>query len=159
MPVPLGNARVLSGPASDIVVIKDVHKSFGHTEVLKGIDMVCRRGETTCVVGGSGAGKTTLLRLVVGLDKPTSGSIYIDGEDIVPMGEHDLNRVRKKCGMVYQYAALLDSITGRTQDCLGNLARAIKLNPRNRLQARADNDFQSMVDDPRFTELLYPEIP
>jgi tetratricopeptide (TPR) repeat protein len=55
--------------------------------------------------------------------------------------------------------ALLDSITGRTQDCLRNLARAIELNPRNRLQARADNDFQSMVDDPRFTELLYPEIP
>jgi tetratricopeptide (TPR) repeat protein len=55
--------------------------------------------------------------------------------------------------------ALLDSITGRTQDCLGNLARAIQLNPKNRLQARVDNDFQSMVDDPRFTELLYPEIP
>ena len=55
--------------------------------------------------------------------------------------------------------ALLDAITGRTHDCLGNLARAIELNPRNRLQARADNDFQSMVDDPRFTELLYPEIP
>jgi len=55
--------------------------------------------------------------------------------------------------------ALLDAITGRTQDCLSNLARAIELNPRNRLQARADNDFQSMVDDPRFTELLYPEIP
>ena len=55
--------------------------------------------------------------------------------------------------------ALLDSITGRTQDCLTNLGRAIELNPRNRLQARADNDFQSMVDDPRFTELLYPEIP
>jgi tetratricopeptide (TPR) repeat protein len=55
--------------------------------------------------------------------------------------------------------ALLDAITGRTQDCLANLAQAIELNPRNRLQARADNDFQSMVDDPRFTELLYPEIP
>jgi tetratricopeptide (TPR) repeat protein len=55
--------------------------------------------------------------------------------------------------------AVLDSITGRAQDCLNNLSRAIELNPRNRLQARADNDFQSMVDDPRFTELLYPEIP
>ena len=55
--------------------------------------------------------------------------------------------------------ALLDAITGRTQDCLSNLAKAIELNPRNRLQARADNDFQSMADDPRFTELLYPEIP
>ena len=55
--------------------------------------------------------------------------------------------------------AVLDAITGRAQECLNNLARAIELNPRNRLQARADNDFQSMVDDPRFTELLYPEIP
>jgi tetratricopeptide (TPR) repeat protein len=55
--------------------------------------------------------------------------------------------------------ALLDSMTGRTMDCLKNLARAIELNPRNRLQARADNDFQTMVDDPRFTELLYPEFP
>jgi tetratricopeptide (TPR) repeat protein len=55
--------------------------------------------------------------------------------------------------------ALLDAITGRTQDCLGNLARAIELNPRNRLQARVDNDFQGMADDPRFTELLYPEVP
>jgi phospholipid/cholesterol/gamma-HCH transport system ATP-binding protein len=97
--------------ASDIVVIQDVHKSFDDVEVLKGIDMVCHRGETTCVVGGSGAGKTTLLRLIVALDKPESGRIFIDGEDIVPMSERELNEVRKKCGMVYQYAALLDSIT------------------------------------------------
>jgi len=55
--------------------------------------------------------------------------------------------------------ALLDAMTGRTQDCLKNLAQAIELNPKNRLQARVDNDFQSMVDDPRFTELLYPEVP
>ncbi len=55
--------------------------------------------------------------------------------------------------------AVLDSITGRTQECLVNLSRAIEINPRNRLQARSDNDFQNMVDDPRFTELLYPEMP
>ena len=97
-------------PTDDIVVLQEVRKSFGDAEVLKGIDMVCRRNETTCIVGGSGAGKTTLLRLIVGLEKPTSGKIFIDGEDIVPMGERDLNRVRQKCGMVYQYAALLDSI-------------------------------------------------
>jgi phospholipid/cholesterol/gamma-HCH transport system ATP-binding protein len=107
----LASPRALSGAATDIVVIQDVHKTFGDTEVLKGIDMVCRRGETTCVVGGSGAGKTTLLRLIVSLEKPERGSILIEGEDIVPMGEHELNQVRKKFGMVYQYAALLDSIT------------------------------------------------
>ena len=59
----------------------------------------------------------------------------------------------------YYGLAVLDSITGHPQECLDNLARAIGLNPKNRLQARSDNDFQSMVDDPRFTELLYPEVP
>lgn len=55
--------------------------------------------------------------------------------------------------------AVLGAITGQVQDCLSNLSRAIELNPRNRIQARTDNDFQSMADDPRFTELLYPEVP
>ena len=59
----------------------------------------------------------------------------------------------------YYGLALLDALTGHTQDCLANLGRAIELNPRNRLQARVDNDFQNMADDPRFTELLYPEVP
>jgi phospholipid/cholesterol/gamma-HCH transport system ATP-binding protein len=97
-------------PTDDIVVLQDVRKRFGDAEVLKGIDMVCRRNETTCIVGGSGAGKTTLLRLIVALEPATSGRILVEGEDIVPMGEHELNRVRRKFGMVYQYAALLDSI-------------------------------------------------
>jgi phospholipid/cholesterol/gamma-HCH transport system ATP-binding protein len=101
----------------DIVVLKELRKSFGDQEVLNGIDMVCHRNETTCVVGGSGAGKTTLLRLVVALDRPTGGHIYVDGEDIVSLGERELNRVRQKFGMVYQYAALLDSI-----DVLDNVA-------------------------------------
>jgi len=99
-----------NGP-SEIVVLKDVRKKFGDQEVLRGVDMVCRRRETTCIVGGSGAGKTTLLRLIVALAKPTSGHIYVDGEDIAPMRENELNRVRQKFGVVYQYAALLDSIT------------------------------------------------
>jgi phospholipid/cholesterol/gamma-HCH transport system ATP-binding protein len=95
----------------DIVVLQDVRKRFADQEVLKGIDLVCKRNETTVIIGGSGAGKTTLLRHIVALEKPTSGKILIDGEDIVPMKERQLNRVRQKFGMVYQYAALLDSIT------------------------------------------------
>lgn len=55
--------------------------------------------------------------------------------------------------------AVLDAMTGRSQDCLDNLARSIEMNPKNRLQARVDTDFQTMSDDPRFTELLYPEVP
>jgi phospholipid/cholesterol/gamma-HCH transport system ATP-binding protein len=99
------------GPADDIVVLRDVKKSFGNQEVLKGISMVCKRNETTVIIGGSGAGKTTLLRHIVALEKPTSGQIFIDNEDIVPLRERELNHVRKKFGMVYQYAALLDSST------------------------------------------------
>jgi tetratricopeptide (TPR) repeat protein len=59
----------------------------------------------------------------------------------------------------YYGLAVLEAATGRVQECLSSLAQAIELNPRNRIQARVDNDFQSMTDDPRFTELLYPEIP
>ena len=59
----------------------------------------------------------------------------------------------------YYGLAVLECITNHPQECLANLARAIDLNSRNRLQARSDNDFQSMLDDPRFTELLYPEVP
>ena len=55
--------------------------------------------------------------------------------------------------------AVLEAITGHAQNCLDSLSRAIELNPKNRMQARVDNDFQSMLDDPRFTELLYPEVP
>jgi len=98
------------GP-DDIVVLREVKKSFGDQEVLRGINLVARRKETVVIIGGSGAGKTTLLRLIVALDRPTSGQILVEGEDIAVVSEKELNRIRKKFGMVYQYAALLDSIS------------------------------------------------
>ena len=100
-----------TGPGEDVVVLKDVKKSYGKSVVLKGITMTAQKNTTTVIIGGSGAGKTTLLRTIVALEKPTSGEILIDGENIVSMGERELNRVRNKFGMVYQYAALLDSNT------------------------------------------------
>lgn len=98
-------------PPEDHIFVDDVKKSFGANAVLHGVTMHLRRKETAVVIGGSGAGKTTLMRLLIGLEKPTSGRIYVDGDDIVPMREVELNRVRKKFGMVFQYAALLDSLT------------------------------------------------
>jgi len=95
----------------EIVVLRDIKKSFGDQQILKGINLVARRRETMVIIGGSGAGKTTLLRLIVGLERATSGQIFIDGEDVTRISERELNRVRKKFGMVYQYAALLDSIS------------------------------------------------
>jgi phospholipid/cholesterol/gamma-HCH transport system ATP-binding protein len=98
-------------PPEPIIVLEDVKKTFGNEQVLRGITMTCRQGETTVIIGGSGAGKTTLLRLIVALEQPTSGRILVEGENIVGLSERELNRVRRKFGMVYQYAALLDSIT------------------------------------------------
>jgi phospholipid/cholesterol/gamma-HCH transport system ATP-binding protein len=107
-----GGASTHRGPPpEDVVVLKDVRKRFGDHEVLRGVDLVAKRNETTVIIGGSGAGKTTLLRHIVGLERPTSGEIYIAGENIVGLSDRELNRVRQKLGMVYQYAALLDSIS------------------------------------------------
>jgi phospholipid/cholesterol/gamma-HCH transport system ATP-binding protein len=95
----------------EIVVLRQVRKAFGEQEVLRGVDLVATRGETTVIIGGSGAGKTTLLRLIVSLERATSGEIWIDGEEVTGVkGERELNRIRRKFGVVYQYAALLDSI-------------------------------------------------
>ncbi|HEV8245644.1 MAG TPA: ATP-binding cassette domain-containing protein, partial [Polyangiaceae bacterium] len=78
--------------------------------VLKDVNMTIARGQVAVVIGGSGAGKTTLLKILIGLDRPTSGSVLVDGVDIAKLRPRQLNEVRKKFGMVFQYSALLDSM-------------------------------------------------
>lgn len=95
----------------ELVVVRDLRKRYGTQEVLKGVSFVAKRAETTVVIGGSGAGKTTLLRHIVALETPSEGDVLIDGKSIVGLKERELNVVRKKFGVVYQYAALLDSCT------------------------------------------------
>ena len=106
-----GGGEAAAVGVDDIVVLRNVKKSYDGQEVLRGIDLCARRKETVVIIGGSGAGKTTLLRMIVALDRPTSGQILVEGEDISKLPERELNRIRKKFGMVYQYAALLDSIS------------------------------------------------
>jgi phospholipid/cholesterol/gamma-HCH transport system ATP-binding protein len=98
-------------PPVPSIDVRGLYKSFGGTDVLKGLDLRCLRGKTTVILGGSGAGKTTLLRLMIGLDRPTRGHILIEGDDIATMGERALNNIRRRFGMVFQQAALLDSST------------------------------------------------
>lgn len=101
-------------PGSELqehIIIQDLKKSFGANEVLKGISMTVHRGETAVIIGGSGAGKTTLLRILMGLERPTSGQILIDGTDMASLNDRQLNTFRRKLGMVFQYSALLDSLT------------------------------------------------
>jgi phospholipid/cholesterol/gamma-HCH transport system ATP-binding protein len=92
------------------IVVEGVSKVFEKFTALEDINMTIRRGDVVVIIGGSGAGKTTLLRLLIGLEQPTSGHIWVDGQDIAPLGEMELNTVRRKFGMVFQYAALLDSL-------------------------------------------------
>lgn len=90
----------------------DVTKTYDNRRtVLKGVNLHVERGETLALIGGSGSGKSTLLRLMIGLIRPTSGQILIDGADISRMPEAELSEVRLKMGMVFQYSALFDSMT------------------------------------------------
>jgi phospholipid/cholesterol/gamma-HCH transport system ATP-binding protein len=98
-------------PPEDHIFVDDVKKSFGSTHVIHGITMHLRRHETAVIIGGSGAGKTTLLRMLIGLERPSSGHIWVEGEDMAALDDYEMNRMRKKFGMVFQYAALLDSLT------------------------------------------------
>ncbi len=99
------------------IVVEGLSKRFGTFTALADIDMQIPRGDVTVIIGGSGAGKTTLLKILIGLDRATAGSIRIDDLDITKLPERELNRVRRRFGMVFQYSALLDSM-----DVLDNVA-------------------------------------
>ena len=94
-----------------MIKIRDVCKSFGSHEALKHINLDVVEGETLAIIGGSGSGKSTLLRLLIGLDRPTSGEIYIMGSPIAGISEKQLDKLRMNMGMVFQYSALFDSMT------------------------------------------------
>ena len=89
----------------------DVSLTFGDQNVLNRISFVVRYGESLIVLGQSGTGKSTILRLTLGLIKPDSGRIIIDGEDITDLNEEELMTMRQKIGMVFQEGALFDSLT------------------------------------------------
>jgi phospholipid/cholesterol/gamma-HCH transport system ATP-binding protein len=94
-----------------MISVRDLYKSFGAHEVLRGVDLDVEKGTTCVILGGSGSGKTVLMKHVIGLLKPDRGQVLVDGEDVVPLDELELERVRRKFGMVFQGAALFDSMT------------------------------------------------
>jgi len=121
-------------PAIDI---RDLHKSFGRLEVLKGIDFEVAEREVVCVIGPSGSGKSTLLRCVNRLEEPTSGTILIEGEDITDP-DADVDRLRTRIGMVFQQFNLFPhrdvlrnltiaqtKVLKRSQDEANEVARAV----------------------------------
>jgi phospholipid/cholesterol/gamma-HCH transport system ATP-binding protein len=91
--------------------VVNLHKSFGEKEVLRGVNMDVREGESMVVIGGSGSGKTVLIKCIIGLMPPDQGEIYVDGEEIHSLDEEKMSDVRKKFGMLFQWGALFDSLT------------------------------------------------
>jgi phospholipid/cholesterol/gamma-HCH transport system ATP-binding protein len=94
-----------------MIEVRHLQKSFGLNKILDGVSFRIENGESVAIIGRSGGGKSVLLKHLVGLLQPDSGEILIDGENIGPLNERQLLRVRRKFGMVFQGAALFDSMT------------------------------------------------
>lgn len=92
------------------IQIRDVHKAFGPKKVLNGVSLDVMPGESVVIIGGSGTGKSVLLKCILGLMQPDMGSIRIDGEEVTDMGTRERERIMHKFGMLFQGAALFDSI-------------------------------------------------
>jgi phospholipid/cholesterol/gamma-HCH transport system ATP-binding protein len=93
------------------IAVKDLNKSFGSQKVLNGVSLAVSRGETLAVLGRSGTGKSVLLRIIIGLQKPDSGSVRLHGQEITDLDLDQLGEIRKKMGFLFQHAALYDSLT------------------------------------------------
>ena len=97
--------------AAPMIDVQDLYKSFNGFPVLKGVSLQMAEGTTTVVLGGSGSGKTVLMKHIMGLFKPDQGRVIVDGRDVSTMGRQELSTFRERMGMVFQSAALFDSMT------------------------------------------------
>jgi len=105
---PDNNTQSSAAPA---VAVENLHKSYGAQKVLNGVTLSIEQGKTLAVLGRSGTGKSVLLRVIIGLAKPDSGAIRIQGEDISGRALDAMGEIRKKMGFLFQHAALYDSLT------------------------------------------------
>ena len=119
---------------SEVVKIKNLHKSFGQHEILKGIDFSVNYGEVVCLIGSSGSGKSTLLHMLGGVDRPTSGTVLVDGKDIFKQNDEQLSIFRRReIGLVYQFFNLIPVLT-----VVENITMPVLLDHRKVNQERLD---------------------
>ena len=94
-----------------MIQISDLYKSFGAKNVLQGLNLTIQKGETMVVIGRSGSGKSVLIKHLIGLMRPEKGKIFVDGEEITCLSEEDFWRIRRRFAILFQGAALFDSMT------------------------------------------------
>ena len=102
-----------------MIDIINVEQTFGDRRILKNVNLQINKGETMVILGASGSGKSTLLKMIIGLLRPDSGRVMVNGQDITRMNEDELNRERIHMGMVFQYSALFDSMSVRENVAFG----------------------------------------
>src|SRR4029077_18356701 len=103
--------RRMTPDTESVVEVADLSRKFGDRTVIDNISFKIHRGETLVIMGGSGCGKSTLLRHIIGVMRPTSGSVKIFKEEITAMNDRELDHVRRRFGMLFQSGALLASLT------------------------------------------------
>jgi len=106
--MPPGVERAWAGPA---ISVRNVVVSYDGRRILDGINLDISRGETMVLLGGSGSGKSTLLRQIIGLERPRSGQILVNGVDLANCGQRDLRKIRRSIGVAFQNAALFNSMS------------------------------------------------
>ncbi len=94
-----------------MIELISIHKSFGNHKVLDGVNLKVKKGESVVVIGRSGSGKTVLIKHIIGLLKPDAGEVWVEGVKVNELKEKELNQLRRRFGMLFQYAALFDSMT------------------------------------------------
>jgi phospholipid/cholesterol/gamma-HCH transport system ATP-binding protein len=105
-------AAVQTGPPrDDLIEVRDVSMRFRYQQVLRNMNLTVHRGETLCIIGESGCGKTVMLKLLIGLLRPTEGSVHFDGRNLADLGGKELVKTRLRFGFLFQMAALFDSLT------------------------------------------------
>src|SRR6201982_4028722 len=100
-----------ASPIEPVLSLRNLRVSYGEREILHGISFDVMRGETLVILGGSGSGKSTLLRTLVGLEKPSSGEIWLKGKNIAAISSEEMDEIRKRIGMSFQGGALFGSMT------------------------------------------------
>jgi len=128
--------------SAQVVAVENLHKSFGQLNVLNGISLGVSSGETLAVLGRSGTGKSVLLRLIIGLEKPDSGSVRIHGQDIAGQALDRMGEIRKKMGFLFQHAALYDSLT-----VAGNVAFPLEHHRRDMSRAERGDRVNQLLSE------------
>lgn len=125
----------------NVIELKDVYKSFGSQKVLNGVNLTVNKGETLSIIGSSGCGKSVLIKHLIGLLQPDSGTIIVEGHDINKISDNELTEIRKKFAMVFQGAALFDSL-----NVYENVSFGLRRIKKNMSEDRIKNKVAEVLD-------------